>query len=172
MGGGFLMPLTLTIMTREAGPNRLGRLMAMAAVPMMLAPIGGPALGGWLIRAYGWEWLFLINLPAGLAAFALAAILFPRDQSTPSETLDFIGMILLSPGVATFLYGLSEIPGRGTVADRHVWIPMIIGIGLITAFVLHALYRTGHPLIDLRLLTNRDVGLANVGCSSTSLRVA
>jgi EmrB/QacA subfamily drug resistance transporter len=163
MGGGFLMPLTLTIMTREAGPNRLGRLMAMAAVPMMLAPIGGPALGGWLIRAYGWEWLFLINLPAGLAAFALAAILFPRDQSTPSETFDFIGMILLSPGVATFLYGLSEIPGRGTVADRHVWIPMIIGIGLITAFVLHALYRTGHPLIDLGLLTNRDVGLANVG---------
>jgi MFS family permease len=49
------------------------------------------------------------------------------------------------------------------VADRHVWIPMIIGFGLITTFVLHALYRTKHPLIDLRLLTNRDVGLANLG---------
>lgn len=163
IGGGFLMPLTITIMTREAGPNRLGRVMALGAIPMMLAPIGGPALGGWLIRAYGWEWLFLINLPVGLTAFILAAILFPRDQPTPSESFDFTGMMLLSPGVATFLCGLSEIPERGMVADRHVWIPIVIGFGLITTFVLHALYRADHPLIDLRLLSNRDVGLANLG---------
>lgn len=164
IGGGVLMPLTLAIIRREAGPDRLGRLMALAAIPMMLAPIFGPILGGWLIRAYGWEWLFLINLPVGLAAFILAAILFPREQSRHPETVDFIGMLLLSPGVATFLYGLSEILGRGTVADRHVWIPAIIGLVLITTFVWHALRRADHhPLIDFRLLTNRSVGLANAG---------
>ncbi len=162
IGGGPLMPLTLTIMTREAGPNRFGRVMALGAIPLLLAPICGPLLGGWLIRTYGWEWMFLINLPVGLMAVVLAAILFPPDQSTPSETFDFIGMLLLSPGVATFLYGVSEIPGRGTVADRHVWIPMMVGLALITAFVLHSLYRADHPLIDFRLLTNRAVGLANV----------
>jgi EmrB/QacA subfamily drug resistance transporter len=162
IGGGPLMPLTLTIMTREAGPNRLGRVMALGAIPLLLAPICGPLLGGWLIRTYGWEWMFLINLPVGLTAIVLAVILFPRDQSTPSETFDFVGMLLLSPGVATFLYGVSEIPGRGAVTDRHVWIPLMVGLALITAFVLHSLYRADHPLIDFRLLTNRAVGLANL----------
>ena len=166
IGGGPLMPLTLTIMTREAGPNRLGRVMALGAIPLLLAPISGPALGGWLIRSYGWEWLFLINLPVGLAAIILAAIIFPRDEPEPSHTFDFIGMLLLSPGVATFLYGLSELPARGMGTDRHVWMPMMIGIALITAFVWHALYRTDHPLIDLRLLTNRTVGLANLAMFS------
>lgn len=160
IGGGTLMPLTLTIVTREAGPKRIGRLMALAAVPLLLAPICGPILGGWLIRTYGWEWMFLINLPVGLTAFVLAAIIFPQDQPTPSESFDFIGVLLLSPGVATFLYGVSSIPGRGTVTDRHVWIPTITGLALITTFILHAWYRADHPLIDLRLLTNRVVRLA------------
>lgn len=163
IGGGPLMPLTLAIMTREAGPNRLGRVIALGAIPMLLAPIGGPPLGGWLIRSFGWEWLFLINLPIGVIACVLAAVLFPRDQSTPSETFDFIGMLLLSPGVATFLYGVSEIPARGVVTDRHVWIPVLIGIALIAGFVWHALARANHPLIDLRLFANRAVGMANLG---------
>jgi EmrB/QacA subfamily drug resistance transporter len=162
-GGGLLMPLTVIIVRREAGPNRLGRVMALAAIPMVLAPLCGPILGGWLIRTYGWEWLFLINLPVGLTAFILAAIFFPRDQPTPTETSDLIGMALLSPGVAIFLYGVSEIPGRGALADRHVWVPMIIGLALITTFVAHALHRAVHPLIDLRLLANRAVGAANAG---------
>lgn len=162
MGGGTLMPLMLTIVTREAGPNRFGRVMALAAIPMLLAPICGPLLGGWLIRSYGWEWLFLINLPVGLAAFVLAAIFFPRDRSAPSETFDFIGVLLLSPGVAAVLYGVSEIPGRGMVADQHVWVPMTVGVALIAAFVWHALYRADHPLIDFRLLSNRAVGMANL----------
>jgi EmrB/QacA subfamily drug resistance transporter len=162
VAGGPLMPLTLAIMTREAGPNRLGRVMALAAIPLLLAPIGGPLLGGWLIRNYGWEWMFLINLPIGLAAVVLAAIFLPRDEAEPSETFDFVGMLLLSPGVATFLYGVSEMPGRGTVTDRHVLIPLLVGLVLITAFVLHSLYRADHPLLDFRLLTNRTVGMANV----------
>lgn len=171
-GGGALMPLTLIIVTREAGPKRFGRLMALAAIPLLLAPICGPILGGWLIRAYGWEWMFLINLPVGLTAVVLAAIIFPQDQPTSSESFDFIGMLLLSPGVATFLYGASSIPGRGMVADRYVLIPMITGFALLTTFVLHAWYRADHPLIDLRLLTNRVVRLACLAMLVYSLAVS
>ncbi|GLE52295.1 hypothetical protein ATCCBAA256_18630 [Mycobacterium montefiorense] len=100
-------------------------------------------------------------MPIGLTAFLLAAMVFPQDRSTPSESFDFLGLLLLSPGVATLLYGVSSIPGRGTVADRHVWIPAAIGVVLITGFVVHALYRTDHALIDLRLFKNRVVTLAN-----------
>ena len=161
LGGGMLMPLTFTILTREAGPRRLGRLMAVLGIPMLLGPISGPILGGWLIDSYSWPWIFLINLPIGLLAMVLATIVFPRDRPTPSESFDFTGMMLLSPGLASFLYGVSSIPGRGTVADRHVWIPALIGLVLIIGFVFHALFRAEHPLIDLRLFGNRVLRMAN-----------
>ena len=162
IGGGMLLPLSFVILTREAGPKRVGRLMAIGGIPILLAPIGGPILGGWLIGAYGWKWIFLVNLPVGLAAFVLAAIMFPKDRPAPSEALDVIGMLLLSPGVVTLLIGVSSIPGRGTVADRYVLIPGIIGLAAIAVFIWHALYRTDHPLVDLRLFKNRVVTEVNV----------
>ena len=160
LGGGMLMPLTVTILTREAGPKRIGRLMALLGIPMMLGPIAGPILGGWLIDAYSWEWIFRINLPIGVTAVVLAALTFPKDRPAPSETLDFVGLLLLSPGVAAFLYGVSSLPAYGTIADPHVWMTAAIGLILIAGFVLHALGKDD-PLIDLRLFTNREVTTAN-----------
>jgi MFS transporter, DHA2 family, multidrug resistance protein len=160
-GSGMLIPLVTIILTREAGAKRLGRILSVLGVPMLLAPLLGPVLGGWLIDANGWPSIFWINLPIGLIAFALAAIVFPDDHPAPSETFDFIGTLLLSPGLAAFLYGVSLIPSCGTVVDPRVWIPAMIGLVLITGFVFHALHHTKHPLIDLRLFTNRVVTLAN-----------
>jgi EmrB/QacA subfamily drug resistance transporter len=162
IGGGMLLPLGFMILTREAGPGRLGRLMSILSIPMLLAPIGGPILGGWLIGTASWRWIFLINLPIGLATLVLAAIVFPKDHPARSETFDVIGGLLLSPGLATFLFAVSSIPGRGTVADRHVLIPATVGLALIATFVVHALHRADHPLIDLRLFGNRVLTQANV----------
>jgi MFS transporter, DHA2 family, multidrug resistance protein len=161
LGGGMLIPLTFIILTREAGPLRLGRLMAVLGVPMLLGPMCGPVLGGWLIDNYGWQWIFRINLPLGVSVFILAAVVFPKDRAAPSETFDFTGMLLLSPGLATFLFGISSVPRRGTFADYHVWVPVVVGLTLIIAFVAHALCRAKHPLIDLRLFKNQVVTLAN-----------
>jgi EmrB/QacA subfamily drug resistance transporter len=162
IGGGSLLPLSFMILTREAGPRRLGRLMSILSIPMLLAPIGGPILGGWLIGTSSWRWIFLINLPFGLATIALAAIVFAKDRPARSETFDVVGGLLLSPGLATFLFAVSSIPGRGTVADRHVLMPAAIGLALIAAFVVHAWHRADHPLIDLRLFGNRVITQANV----------
>jgi EmrB/QacA subfamily drug resistance transporter len=162
VGGGMLLPLAFMILTRAAGPARLGRLMSILSIPMLLAPIAGPILGGWLIDTASWRWIFLINLPFGLATAVLAAIVFPRDHPARSETFDVIGGLLLSPGLAAFLFAVSSIPGRGTVADRHVVIPATIGLALIAAFVVHALRRADHPLIDLRLFGNPVLTQANV----------
>jgi EmrB/QacA subfamily drug resistance transporter len=162
VSGGMLMPLGFMIMTREAGPGRLGRLMSILSIPMLLAPIAGPILGGWLIDTSSWKWIFLINLPIGLATFVLAGIVFPRDHPARSETFDVIGGLLLSPGLATFLFAVSSVPRYGTVADRRVLIPAAIGLTLIVAFVVHALHRADHPLIDLRLFQNPVLTRANV----------
>jgi EmrB/QacA subfamily drug resistance transporter len=162
IGGGMLMPLGFIILTREAGPKRLGRLMSILSIPMLLAPICGPILGGWLIDTSSWRWIFLINLPIGLITLVLAAVVFQRDHPARSETFDVIGALLLSPGLATFLFAVSSIPRCGTVADRRVLIPATIGLALVAAFVVHALRRADHPLIDLRLFRNRVITQANV----------
>ncbi len=161
VGGGMLMPLSFVILTHEAGPKRVGRLMAIGGIPILLGPIGGPILGGWLVGAYGWEWIFLINLPIGLIALVLAAITFPKDRPAPAEALDIVSVLLLPPGVTLFLAGVSSIPARGTVADHVVLVPTITGLALIAAFVFHS-FRTDHPLIDLRLFHNRVVTNANL----------
>lgn len=163
LGGGMLAPLASTILARHAGPRRVGRLMSILGVAMLLGSLAGPVLGGWMIDSYSWRWVFGINLPIGVAAAVAAAIVLPRDRATSSEPFDIVGMLLLSPGLAALLYGVSSIPGRGTLADHHVWLPAAVGVVLIGGFVVHALYRTHHPLIDLRLFRNWAVSAANGG---------
>jgi EmrB/QacA subfamily drug resistance transporter len=163
LGGGMLMPLGMTILTRAAGPDRVGRVMAVLGIPMLLGPIFGPILGGWLIEIASWHWIFLINLPIGVIALVYAWKVLPKDDVEPSESFDWFGMLMLSPGLATFLYGVSSIPEHGTVTATEVWLPAVVGLALIVAFVPWALHpRNIHPLVELRLFKNRDMTIAVV----------
>jgi EmrB/QacA subfamily drug resistance transporter len=156
LGGGMLMPLGMTIMTKAAGPHRMGRLMAILGVPMLLGPILGPILGGVLIDAASWHWVFLINLPIGIVGLLYAQRVLPKDAPEPSEKLDVVGMILLSPGLALLLYGVSSIPEEGTVLALKVLLPAIVGVLLIGAFVFWS-FKPQHPLLDLRLFKDRNL---------------
>jgi len=158
-GGGMLMPIGMTIMTRAAGPHRMGRLMAIHGVPMLLGPICGPILGGWLIDTASWHWIFLINVPLGIGALVYSYAVLPKDQPEPSESFDFLGMALMSPGLASFLFGVSSIPEKGTFNDPRVYISMAVGLALMGAFVFHS-FRPEHPLLDLRLFRNRNLTVA------------
>jgi EmrB/QacA subfamily drug resistance transporter len=161
LGGGMLMPLGMTILTRAAGPHRIGRVMAVLGIPMLLGPIFGPIVGGYLIEAASWHWIFLINLPIGAIAFIYAMVVLPKDNVEPSETFDWLGMLLLSPGLAAFLYGVSSIPEHGTFFASEVAIPTILGLLLVAAFVPWALNRRNvHPLVELRLFQNRKMSVA------------
>ncbi|UWP86133.1 DHA2 family efflux MFS transporter permease subunit [Dactylosporangium fulvum] len=161
LGGGMLMPLGMTIMTRAAGPERIGRLMAVLGIPMLLGPIGGPILGGWLIDVASWHWIFLINLPIGAVALVYAWLALPKDNPAPSESFDFIGMLMLSPGLALFLYGVSSLPEAATITATKVWLPMVVGAALVIGFVLYS-FKPQHPLLDLRLFRNRNLTIATI----------
>ena len=161
LGGGMLMPLGMTIMTRAAGPHRIGRLMAILGIPMLLGPIGGPLLGGWLIDVASWHWIFLINLPIGAVALVYAAFALPKDDPHPSESFDFLGMLMLSPGLARFLFGISSLPETGKFTATKVWLPVLIGAVLVVVFIAYS-FKPKHPLLDLRLLKNRNLTIATV----------
>jgi EmrB/QacA subfamily drug resistance transporter len=162
LGGGMLMPLGMTILTRAAGPARMGRLMAILGVPMLLGPILGPILGGWLILNASWHWIFLINAPIGVIALIYAFIALPSDAPEPSESFDFLGMLLLSPGLALFLFGVSSLPQEnGDFTAPRVWLSMLVGVVLMLAFVRHA-FRPEHPLLDLRLFKNHNLSITTI----------
>jgi DHA2 family multidrug resistance protein len=161
VGGGALMPLQLIILARAAGAQRFGRVLSFSMLPILLAPICGPILGGWLIDSFGWQSIFLINVPIGLCTLVIAGLILPDDAPAPVKSLDVVGMALLSPGLVLLLYGMSLLPAHGTIADRHVWAPAAIGLILIGAFIVHAVRRGDRALLDMRLLRYREVAAAN-----------
>jgi EmrB/QacA subfamily drug resistance transporter len=160
LGGGMLMPAGMTILTRAAGPQRVGRVMAIMGVPMMLGPIGGPILGGWLVDALSWRWIFFINVPIGIAALAMTVRILPRDVPQPGHRLDWAGLSLLSPGLALLIYGLAETSSEGGFGSAKVLVPMLLGLLALAGFVRHALHKGDEALIDLRLFANKTFSAA------------
>jgi len=160
IGGGMIMPAVMTILTKKAGPHRMGRVMGVLGVPMLLAPILGPILGGWLVDDVSWRWIFFINLPIGVVAFILALIKLEPDTPQPSHSFDWLGMALLSPGLAVFIFGLAESSTYG-FGSLHSWGPTAVGVLLITGFFFHS-WRDRAPLIDIRLFVSSPAGAAAV----------
>jgi EmrB/QacA subfamily drug resistance transporter len=161
IGGGMLMPIGQMVLVKAAGPRNLPRVMAAIGVPIILAPVFGPTLGGLLLEHAGWQWIFLVNLPVGIIAFVTALRLLPKDQPEDAGSLDFIGLVLVAAGLVGVTYGLAESGSAGSLTAGKVLVPVVGGLVLITAFVLRAL-RIPAPLLDMRLYKNKAFAAASV----------
>ncbi len=159
LGGGMILPLGQTILAQAAGPQRMGRIMSIIGVPMLLAPIFGPVIGGAIVGSASWRWIFYVNLPVGAAAFVLALRLLPEVQPRLHERLDALGLALLSGGIAVFVYGLAEIGARGTITGTVQLTALGAGVVLVALFVWHAL-RIPNALINVRLFASRAFATA------------
>jgi EmrB/QacA subfamily drug resistance transporter len=160
LGGGMIMPAGMTILSQAAGPQRMGRVMGIVGVPMLMAPIIGPILGGWLVDDVSWRWIFYVNIPIGAIALIAATKLLPRDEPSAHEKLDWLGLLMLSPGLAAFVYGLAETASSGGVGATKAWLPMLAGATLIGTFIFHAA-RHAWPLIDVKLFKVRTMSAAS-----------
>jgi EmrB/QacA subfamily drug resistance transporter len=160
IGGGMIMPAVMTIMTQKAGPSRIGRVMGVLGVPMLVAPILGPILGGWLVDDVSWRWIFFINVPIGIVAIVLALIVLERDKPQPAHRLDWLGMALLCPGLTALIFGLAESSEGGFGATAS-WLPIVVGTALIATFFWHS-WRSEEPLIDIRTFTHTRAGASAV----------
>src|SRR3954468_7506348 len=79
--GGMIMPFGMITLAQTAGPERVGRVMSVVGVPMLLAPVLGPVLGGLIVTHLSWRWIFFVNLPIGVVGLVLAARLMPAGRS-------------------------------------------------------------------------------------------
>jgi EmrB/QacA subfamily drug resistance transporter len=150
VGGGMILPVGQLMMAEAAGPERMGRVMSVVAVPAMLAPILGPAIGGLILDNASWRWIFFVNLPIGIIGTIVALRALPKVKPQPTQALDYRGLALMATGLPLLTYGLAEIGITGSFTAAKVLIPCLGGIALIAAFALYAL-RVPNPLLNLRL---------------------
>lgn len=158
--GGCIMPVGTALVASVAG-DRLGRMMSLMGIPMLIAPILGPILGGWLVEAASWHWVFLINAPFGAAAAGLGLLLLPRASGRGRAPLDVPGVVLMSPGLALTLWGVSNAGAGAPASSPMVWAPLGAGLAMVAGFVRRSLV-VAHPLLDLSILRLRPYRTAIV----------
>ncbi|MFB8241122.1 DHA2 family efflux MFS transporter permease subunit [Kitasatospora purpeofusca] len=159
---GVMMPLMATLLVQAAEGRNIGKVMAIITVPTALGPILGPVLGGLILHLADWRWLFLVNIPFCAVGAWLALRNLPDDRpgpGRPGAPLDAVGLLLLSPGCAALVYGLSQVEGSAGLADAGVLVPLACGLALVGGFVARALTRTGGggAVVDVRLFRHRAV---------------
>lgn len=157
LAGGVLAATSMTVLAQSAGPAQLGRLMATTSVPAILAPGIGPVLGAVLLARWSWPWLFLVNIPVGVAALVVGLRTVPRASVGDREAagpLDVRGLLLVTPGLPLLVHAITQAAEGRTLLTPGVAVPLLLGLGLLTGFVRHCL-TTAHPLVDLRLMQDR-----------------
>jgi EmrB/QacA subfamily drug resistance transporter len=162
-GGGLELPLVSTLIVQATGGRNLGRTMSVISLPTTLGPILGPVVGGLILSAFDWRWLFWVNVPFCVVGFLLAWRLLPKDapRSDAHPRLDVLGLLLLSPAFVGILYGLSNAGKSGGFTRGDVIAPVVVGIAFIAAFAIHAVRRGGSALVDVRLFRHRQVWSAS-----------
>lgn len=153
VGGGVMLPVMMTLFARSIGKGgSMGSISAVMMLPAVIGPMLGPVLCGVVLMYLDWRWAFWINVLPSLAALVLAWKLLPPDEPSTGAParLDVLGVLLLSPGIAALLFGISRI-AHGDGPEGASIACLATGAVLVALFGLHA-RRAADPLVDVRLL--------------------
>ncbi|WP_267224159.1 DHA2 family efflux MFS transporter permease subunit [Dyella silvae] len=155
-GSGPMVALSLTLLLASYPKAKQGIALALWAMTVVIAPIFGPILGGWITDNFSWPWIFYINLPVGvLAGIITWTLLHKRETKTYQAPIDAIGLVLLVVGVGCLQFMLDN-------GNDHDWFasPLIVTLGLIAVVCLVFLVvwelHAKHPVIDLSLFRKRN----------------
>jgi EmrB/QacA subfamily drug resistance transporter len=161
LGAALIMPATLSILTNVfTDPAERGRAIGLWAGVSGLGVAIGPLVGGFLLEHYWWGSVFLVNVP--IIVFAVIAVLLvvPNSRDEDAPRLDFVGTLLVTPGLMALLYGIIEGPGRGWT-DPLVLASFIAAVVLLVSFVLWE-QRIDYPLLDVSFFKNPRFTAASV----------
>jgi EmrB/QacA subfamily drug resistance transporter len=165
VGAGLLTPQTLSTITRIFPAQRRGVAMSVWGATAGVASLVGPLAGGVLVDGLGWQWIFFVNVPVGIAGLALAVWLVP-ELPTQAHGFDLVGVALSGMGMFLIVFGLQQ--GQSAHWQPWIWALIVAGIGLMTAFVYWQSLNTREPLIPLEIFSDRDFSLCNIGVAITS----
>ncbi|WP_239617974.1 MDR family MFS transporter [Cohnella mopanensis] len=148
LGGGMVAPIGIATTFRVSPPDKRGSVMGILGIPMLLAPILGPVLSGWLIEYINWHWIFLINLPVGIFAFWMAKKYLPASKPVHELKLDVPGMFLAPIAFASLVFSVHQAGDKGW---SNEWTLATLGIGVVALllFIWNEL-KQKQPLLELR----------------------
>jgi MFS transporter, DHA2 family, multidrug resistance protein len=166
LGGGGMATSEQAILADSFPPAKRGQAFAIYGVAVVVAPVVGPTLGGWITDTYTWHWVFLINVPMGLISLFLVGSLVGEPSGAEHERqqllkdglhVDYVGFVLIAVGLGSLEFVLDE-------GQKNDWFGsnMIVGFTLASTLCLLALIpwelTRGDPIVDLRLLGRRQFG--------------
>ncbi|HEX9068316.1 MAG TPA: DHA2 family efflux MFS transporter permease subunit [Ktedonobacterales bacterium] len=171
IGGGALFPIGFAIIFRAFPPAQRGAASAFGGVAVLLAPVLGPTIGGYLTTTFDWRAIFLINVPIGIVALTLAALVLPShvaeqaamgtsSASPAGKGFDAVGLVLAMAGFTALSYGVSQAGSHGW-GDSSVIHFALLGSVLLAALVVVELV-VSNPVLDVRLFRNYTFSMANL----------
>ena len=173
VGAALMTPQTMAVITRTFPPERRGAAMGLWGATAGVATLVGPLAGGLLVDAFGWEAIFFVNIPVGIAGFVLAAVLVPRLETHPHR-FDMVGVLLSAVGLFLLVFGLQE----GSTYDWGViWGPITVwsviaaGVLVLGLFVWQQARTTSEPLVPLTLFHDRNFSVSNLAITTVGFTV-
>ena len=159
MFGAALVPLSQAIMSDAYPPEERGRAMALWGLGVMVGPVLGPTLGGWLTEVASWRWTFYINVPVGGLSFFLASQFVP-ETAKKARRMDWPGLVLLAAGVAGTQYALDRGNQQDWLAASDIRVSAALGVAGLIGFSWYSLRVKERALFDIRIFTDRNFATA------------
>ena len=149
LGGAMMVPVARLVLVRTTSRSELVSAMALLTIPALIGPMTGPPLGGFITTYFSWHWIFLINIPIGIAGIVMSTIFLPEIEGEAPPALDFVGFLLSGIATSALVFGLSVI--------SLPLLPPVVGIGISLLGLVFGLLYLRHarsraaPILDLSL---------------------
>ena len=158
VAGAFIAPLSQSFMLDATRPSRHPQIMAIWGMGIMIGPILGPILGGWLTETANWRWVFFVNLPVGVASLAILIAYLPRRPKR-ERRFDINGFLLLAVALAAFQLLLDRGAQQDWLASAEIWIYIVLTLSATWMAVIHFAAAPA-PLFDRALFADRNFAIA------------
>jgi DHA2 family multidrug resistance protein len=166
--GAALVPLAQAIMVDTYPLEDRPKAMAIWGMGVMVGPIAGPTVGGWLTEVLDWRWTFFINLPVGILSFLLAARFVPDTQKR-RRRMDWTGFAFLSLAIGGLQYFLDRGNGDDWFSDTGITTAFIIGLAALLLFIWHSYSNREHSLFSLKIFADRNFVTASIVITALGL---
>src|SRR3954447_6899082 len=160
LGGGMVMPLGLSMLFQVAPPGQRGTLMGIFGLPLLVAPVIGPTLGGYLVEYVDWRPIFTLNIPVGILALLAGTFILRETPTHRGTRFDWAGFILSAIGFSAAMLALEKVPEDGW-GSLNVQTMLLIAAAAIPCWIVVELSQE-QPLLDLSVLKDRTYFVATL----------
>jgi DHA2 family multidrug resistance protein len=158
--GAMIAPLAQTVLLNINPRERIGQAMAIYGMGIMVAPIVGPTLGGWLTESFDWRWVFLVNVPVGALCVAMLMLFMPNTE-IKRRRFDFFGFGMLALSVGALQLMLDRGAENSWFQSTETWIELGLVISGLWVFIVHS-FTAEQPFVDLRMFKDFNFSLASI----------